>query len=121
MDNEKDNDAANRDASGRFGAGNNANPGGRTKLSAALRARALRAVEDHVIDAWIEECTAIDRIEMTDDGPVTVKDRGKNWMKCSELLAAYGLGKPVQPVAGTDIDGNDAPVSLTVKYVDPPK
>jgi hypothetical protein len=69
-----------------FKPGNNANPGGRPKLAEELRKKALKAVEDHVVDYWIEE----------------VSTRGDNAVKCSELLAAYGLGKPAQPVTGPD-------------------
>jgi hypothetical protein len=60
------------------------NPGGRPKLAEDLKKRALDAVDKIVLDYWIEE----------------VATRGLNATKCSELLAAYGMGKPVQPVEG---------------------
>jgi hypothetical protein len=60
------------------------NPGGRPKLDANFRDRAKKAVDEHVLGAWIEE----------------VVNRGDAWAKCSELLAAYGYGKP--PAAPED-------------------
>jgi hypothetical protein len=61
-------------------------PGGRPKENAEFRTRARKAVDAHVLDAWIAE----------------VESQGESWVKCSELLAAYGYGKPAQPVTGAD-------------------
>lgn len=77
---------ANRTGKGGFKPGQSGNPGGRAKLSQELRDRALKAVDDVIMAAWLDE----------------VETRGPNWAKCSELIAAYGLGKPTQPVTGED-------------------
>lgn len=80
-----------------FKKGQSGNPGGRPKTLAELRARCRDAVDEFVIKQWIE----------------TVKVQGDGWVKCSELLAAYGYGKPegrptdddeeVQTSAGLDV------------------
>lgn len=62
---------------------------GRPKIIAELRDRCLRAVNDKVIAAWESEVDAM----------------GDDWVKASELLAAYGLGKPSQAVELTGKDG----------------
>lgn len=61
-----------------FTKGVSGNPGGRPKENEMFRDRAKRAVDEHVLQAWIDE----------------VVTRGDAWPKCSELLAAYGYGKP---------------------------
>lgn len=71
-----------RDSSGRILPGTSLNPEGRPKVDVAFRARARKAVDDRVLDRWIAE--------LENDGP--------EWVKCSELLAAYGYGKPSQAV-----------------------
>ena len=43
-----------------------------------FRQRARRAVDQHVLAAWERE----------------VAEQGPEWVRCSELLAAYGYGKP---------------------------
>lgn len=58
--------------------GQSGNPGGRPKLREHVRERSAAAVDEHCVAAWIEE----------------VVTRGDDWVKCSELLAAYGIGKP---------------------------
>ena len=60
------------------------NPAGRPKVVEAFRDRCRKAVDEHVIDAWIEE----------------IESRGEYWLKASELVAAYGCGKP--PAAQED-------------------
>lgn len=61
-----------------FKPGQSGNPGGRPKNSPILRERCQRAVDEHVVDAWVNE----------------VVTQGPDWVKCSELLAAYGYNKP---------------------------
>lgn len=85
-----------------FVKGQSGNPGGRVKLPEAFRDRCKRAVDEHVIDAWIEE----------------VESRGDNWVKCSELLSAYGLGKPAQSIELGAAD-NALRISIEVAGVDP--
>ncbi len=66
-----------------FEKGNKAAAGhGAPKLVAEFRQRCRDAVDEHVIKAWVSE----------------VETLGDNWPKCSEMLAAYGYGKPVQAV-----------------------
>lgn len=63
-----------------FKPGQTGNPGGRPKKLKTLQTRCVRAVNRHVVDAWIQE----------------VITRGDDWVKCSELLAHYAYGKPTQ-------------------------
>lgn len=67
------------------------NPGGRPKLAPHMRSRCRTIVDEKVISAWEEE----------------VDERGTHWVRCSELLAAYGYGRP-EAWAGND-DGNATP------------
>lgn len=85
-----------RNPDGTLKKGAKLNPGGRPKENEMFRDRAKKAVDEHVLEAWIAE----------------VKDRGDGWVKCSELLAAYGYGKP--PAAPEDnsalaASGNGSP------------
>lgn len=63
-----------------FQKGQSGNPGGRAKENPVFKARCRAAVDAEVIDKWIAE----------------VRNMGEHWVKCSELLAAYGYGKPPQ-------------------------
>lgn len=71
--------------------------GGRPKLAEELRARCLKAVDEHVLTYWLDEVTEREREIITPAGPMTMVCRGSHAAKCSELLAAYGMGKPMQP------------------------
>jgi hypothetical protein len=82
-----------------FGPNNNANPSGRPKVNEEFRKRAREAVDAHVLHAWITE----------------VETLGEHWVKCSELLAAYGYGRPAQEVQHSGADGQ--PLDLVVKFV----
>ncbi len=62
------------------------NPAGKPKGLKELRIRARDVVDRHVIAAWESE----------------IINRGDNWVKCSELVTAYGYGKP--PSAPEDHD-----------------
>lgn len=108
-----------RDDKGRFGAGNNANPGGRPKALENLRQRALDIVTSKVVDAWEAELELKTRIVgHTKDGePIHDEQRGKDWVKCSELLAAYGAGKPVQQVE--HVGDESRPVRLVLVGKEP--
>jgi hypothetical protein len=66
----------------KFGPGNNANPSGRPKVAQEFKARCQKAVTETVLAKWIAE----------------VESGGEHWVKCSELLANYGMGKPSQSV-----------------------
>lgn len=65
-----------------FQKGQSGNPGGRAKEDPTFKKRCRAAVDAEVIDKWISE----------------VRNMGEHWVKCSELLAAYGYGKPSQTV-----------------------
>lgn len=56
------------------------NPNGRPKVDVEFRARARKAVDEYVLGKWVAE----------------VETDGPEWVKCSELLAAYGYGRPAQ-------------------------
>jgi hypothetical protein len=68
-----------------------ANPSGRPKKFGALVVRCTAAVDEFVVSKWINE----------------VKTKGKDWVECSKLLAAYGYGKPV----------NNLSISATVQAI----
>lgn len=80
------------------------NAGGRAKENADFLARARAAVDEHVLEAWISE----------------VKERGPGWVKCSELLAAYGYKRPAAATEDNDAlreSGNRLPAGLTAEQV----
>ena len=71
--------AAKRRGPGRpFQKGQSGNPSGRAKVAEEFRQRARRAVDEHVLSAWVAE----------------VETQGEHWVRCSEMLAAYGYGRP---------------------------
>ncbi len=72
-----------------FKVGKSGNPKGRPKTIEEFRKRCRAAVDKHVIKAWEKEIEA----------------QGPHWVKCSEMLAAYGYCKPPQPVTGASGDG----------------
>lgn len=107
-----------------FKPGQSGNPKGRAPKPKELTNRCLKAVDRVVIDAWIDELELRDRgavqreTYIDDDGKErwrmqSVLTRGKDWVKASELLASYGLGKPPQPLVGAD--GGD--IQLTNRVV----
>lgn len=76
------------------------NPGGKPKIAEEFREKCRRVVDDHVLAAWTHE----------------VETMGDNWIKASELLAAYGYGRPAQPVTGADGEGG-VEVVVKIEYV----
>lgn len=62
---------------------------GRPKLAAEFKARCSAIVDEVVLAKWEAE----------------VRSGGEHWVKCSELLAAYGKGKPAQQVEVSGVDG----------------
>lgn len=79
-----------RGPDGRLLPGASGNPGGRPKVAGEFRLKARAVVDELVLAAWENE----------------VRSLGENWMRASELLAAYGYGKPSQTVDVTDAEGN---------------
>lgn len=71
---------------GGFQKGKSGNPSGRPKVVEEFRERARKAVDEHVLQRWVDE----------------VVNGGEYWMRASEMLAAYGYGKP--PSAPEDND-----------------
>lgn len=85
-----------------FQPGQSGNPGGRPKLREHVRERAANAVDEYVVDAWIRE----------------VVEQGEDWVKCSELLAAYGIGKPgAAPEDLEAMKGNNPLAGLTTEQI----
>lgn len=82
----------------RFKKGRSGNPTGRPKVAEEFRARARKAVDEKVLQAWIDELEIKERTVITPAGSFEIMSRGKEWMRASENLAAYGYGKPTQPV-----------------------
>jgi hypothetical protein len=70
--------AAKRGPGRPFAPGQSGNPSGRPKVAVQFRDRARAVVDSLVLEAWEAE----------------VRDRGPHWLRASELLAAYGYGKP---------------------------
>lgn len=93
--------AANKAGTVAFVKGQSGNPNGRPKIVDAFRDKARKAVDEHVLSAWIHE----------------VGTMGEEWVRCSELLAAYGYGKPSQPVEHSGADGRS--LDLVVRFVGP--
>lgn len=83
-----------------FKPGQSGNPRGRPRVVEEFRARARRAVDDRVLDAWISE----------------VEQRGLAWVRCSELLASYGYGRPAP--LGVDLAEAGAENPFSVLTVD---
>lgn len=93
-----------RNPDGTLKKGAKLNPGGRPKENEMFRERAKKAVDEHVLQAWIDE----------------VVNRGDAWPKCSELLAAYGYGKPASAPEDNDAlreSGSRLPPGLTAEQV----
>jgi hypothetical protein len=89
-----------RDANGRMVPGTTLNPSGRPKVVEEFRARARKAVDEKIVARWIRE----------------VEDDGPDWVKCSELLAAYGYGKPSQSVElNADVTASNPHSQLTIE------
>lgn len=63
-----------------------------------FRDRARKAVDEKVLDAWIDELEVRERTVITPAGPFEIEQRGKEWLRASELLAAYAYGKPAQTI-----------------------
>lgn len=80
-----------------FARGNPGGPG-RPKVPDEFKAKCRKATNDLVFNAWKEE----------------VETRGEHWPKAAEMLAAYGHGKPTQPVSGED----GGPLQVVIRMVD---
>jgi len=59
-------------------------------VATEFRLKARAAVDEHVLAKWINE----------------VVTSGDEWVRCSELLANYGYGKPSQAIEMSGEDGN---------------
>lgn len=99
----------------RFEKGKTGNKLGRPKLREEFKARAMKLVDEVVIDAWADEIELRDRAIMTPAGPMDMVCRGKDWMKATELATAYALGKPSQSVEMSGPDGG--PIQHDVREI----
>lgn len=99
----------------KFKPGHSGNPNGRPKLAEEFR-RKCQELTPEVLKAWLGEIEEKDRPMNISGKWIKMKSRGKEWLRASENIAAYGLGKPAQPVTGENGEG-DVPVSITVRFV----
>lgn len=95
--NEPANRPKNQGGKTKFAPGKSGNPVGRPKVAEEFRAKARRIVDAKVLNLW--------EAEIDNDGP--------DKMKASELLAAYGYGKPAQAIELSGPEG--APVEFIVR------
>ncbi len=72
--------------------GSSPNPTGRPRSVDEFRLKARAVVDELVLQAWEAE----------------VRNMGDNWLKASELLAAYGYGKPTQGIEVSDVTKSPA-------------
>jgi hypothetical protein len=103
---------------GTFKKGQSGNPAGRPKQREEFVNRARKAVDEYVLEAWIEEVMEKNRVVgyTGKEGKVEIKKkcRGPDWVKASELLAAYGYGKPKQVVEASGPGGGGIPIESKV-------
>lgn len=83
-----------------FAKGVSGNPNGRPRVDDVFRDKARGAADEHCINAWVAEIVA----------------QGPQWIRASELLAAYGFGKPSQRVEHDTTDSK--PLSLVINLGD---
>ena len=79
-----------------FAAGNPGGPG-RPRIPSEFKAKCKKATDEHVFKAWLSE----------------VENKGDHWPKAAEMLAAYGYGKPSQPLTGE----GEGPLEVVVRTV----
>jgi hypothetical protein len=84
-----------------FKKGISGNPGGRPKVPSEFKRQCSDFTDTHVLEAWKQE----------------VVDRGEHWVRASELLAAYGKGKPPQSIEHSTPEGEGG-LKIVVEYVD---
>lgn len=100
-----------------FKEGQSGNPGGRRRMPDALKVKCENATEE-VIDAWIDEVRLKTRTIRAQGGHlVEVECRGEDWIKASQLIAAYAYGEPTKQVEHTGANGEA--LSVTVQFVGP--
>lgn len=100
----------------KFQPGQSGNPGGAPKKPPHFKTECVRIVDEKVIAIWEDEVTLREREMVLPNGSVaTIKALGKEYMKASELLAAYAHGKPRQQLEHTGPEGEA--LSVTVKFV----
>lgn len=80
-----------------FVKGASGNPNGRPKVADEFRTKARAVVDELVLAAWENE----------------VRCMGDDWLRASELLAAYGYGRPNQSVEVNDVTERDTTPPLT--------
>ena len=100
----------------RFGAGNNANPAGKTSEQKRLEyanaeaAMRIRARALHAVEAKLNECSTEQAIEMLVEAAM---------LKLLKDSEDRGLGAPVQPVDNTSSDGSMSPKPTLIEFIAP--
>lgn len=82
---------------GGFQKGKSGNPGGRPKEREEFKLKARRIVDEYVLKAWEDE----------------IREKGSGWVKCSELVTAYALGKPASAPEDNAALAQSGSVALT--------
>ena len=81
-----------------FVKGKSGNPSGRPKVAAEFRDKCRRVVDALCIQAWEAE----------------VEGKGEDWLRASELLAAYGYGRPSKAEGDGETEAPRLPEGLTL-------
>jgi hypothetical protein len=89
-----------------FKKGESPNPGGRPKLLPEFRAKCRAVVDESVIQRWTTEVVGTEENGWTP---------GPDWLRASELLAAYGYGRPTQAVEHTGEGGEALSIQIVRK------
>lgn len=79
----------------RFKPGVSGNPAGRSRVIEAFRLTCRTLTDELCLPMWEAE----------------VRAKGTNWMRCSEMIAQHGYGKPTQTIVATVTNRDERPMS----------